>query len=77
MITNVFTNLISGGVSGRVTDDFKLILTNEKLYLEVSTLSAWGGLRETLYTDEFLREDIKYFNVESKGDEEIIEISYK
>lgn len=75
MATNVFANLISLGVSGRVTDDFKLILTSEKLYLEVSTLSAWGGLRETLYTDKFLREDIKSFKVESKGDEEIIEIT--
>ena len=73
-VANVFANLISGGVAGRVTNDFKLTLTNEKLYIEATTYSAWGGLPETLYTDKISREDINSFEVKSEGAEEIIEI---
>ena len=74
MATNVFANLISFGVSGRVTDDFKLILTNKILYIEASTLVAWGGLREPLYTEKILRDEIKYFDVKKVDTEEFIEI---
>jgi len=72
--TNVVTNLFSLGVAGRVTNDFKLILTKENLYIEATTYCAWGGLPETLYTDKINREDIKSFEVKSEGTDEIIEL---
>lgn len=75
IIGNIFTNLISGGVSGRVTNDFKLILTTEKIYIEAIGYSTWGGIRETVYKDKISREDIKSFEVKNEDSKEFIKIT--
>jgi len=74
-VANIFANLLSRGIAGRVTNDFKLSLTNEALYIEATTYLAWGGLPESLYTDKISRENIKSFTVKSEGTEEIIELT--
>lgn len=71
---NILANLLSRGIAGRVTNDFKLSLTSVALYIEATTYVAWGGLPESLYTDKIFREDIISFKVKSEGTEEIIEI---
>lgn len=73
-IVNILTNLISDGVAGRITNDFKLTLTNENLYIEATSYCAWGGLPETIYTDKISREDIKSFEVKNENTIEIIKI---
>lgn len=73
-VINILANLISNGVAGRITNDFKLILTNENLYIEAIAYCAWGGLPETMYTDKISRKDIKSFEVKSEETNEIIEI---
>jgi hypothetical protein len=75
IIVNIFANLISRGVAGRVTNDFKLILTHENLYVEATGYSTWGGLPETINTEKINREDIKFFEVENENSEEIITIT--
>lgn len=75
IIGNIFANLISGGVSGRVTNDFKLILTTENIYIEAIGYSTWGGIRETVYKDKIYREDIKSFEVKTEDSKEFIIIT--
>jgi hypothetical protein len=75
IIVNIFANLISRGVAGRVTNDFKLILTQENLYIEATGYSTWGGLPENINTEKINREDIKFFEVENESSEEIITIT--
>jgi hypothetical protein len=75
VIANFFTNLISQGVAGMVTNDFKLILTPRNLYIEAATQTAWGGLPETLYSDKIARDDIKHFEVKNENSKELITIT--
>lgn len=77
VITNFFANFISWGVAGMVTNDFKLTLTQENLYIEAKGHATWGGLPETMYTDKIAREYIKSFEVKIEGSEEFIEIQTK
>jgi len=74
-IANFFTNLISGGVGGRVINDFKLILTPKNLYIQAIGHAVWGGLSEALYTDQIAREDIQSFEVETQRTKESITIT--
>lgn len=74
-LANIAVNLVTGGVAGRVLSDFKLILTQEKLYIQTIEYAAWGGLSEVLYTDKIIREDIKSFKVEIKDNKEFIKIT--
>jgi len=74
-IVNFVTNLLSFGVAGMVTNDFKLTLTSENLYIEAIGYATWGGLPETMYTDKISRENIKSFEVKSEYSEEIIVIN--
>lgn len=74
IITNFFANFISWGVAGMVTNDFKLTLTPENLYIEATGHATWGGLPETMYTDKISREDIRSFKVKTESSEEFIEM---
>ena len=76
-VANILANLLSKGIAGRVTNDFKLSLTSAALYIEATTYLAWGGLPESLYTDKISRENINSFIVKSEGTEEIIELTTK
>lgn len=75
IIGNILTNLMSGGVGGRVINDFKLILTNENLYIEAIGYSTWGGIRETMSKDKISRDDIKSFEVKIEDSKEFITIT--
>lgn len=75
VIVNFFSNLFGLGVAGGVTNDFKLILTVENLYIESIGISPWGGLREVLNTEKISKADIKSFKVCAKDSEEIIELT--
>lgn len=77
VIGNFFTNLFSSGIAGRVTNDFKLILTEKNLYIEAKSYSTWGGLPETMYTDKIALTDIENCKVTKENTDEIIEISIK
>lgn len=74
VVGNFFTNLVSLGVAGSVTNDFKLTLTIDNLYIESIGHAPWGGLTEVLNTEKISKNDIKSFNVENNGPEEIIEL---
>ncbi|SFD03500.1 hypothetical protein [Clostridium uliginosum] len=75
IIANFFANLISLGIAGMVTNDFKLILTTESLYIEAKGYATWGGLPETMYTDKITKDDIKSFEVKNENSEEFITIT--
>lgn len=77
VVANFFTNLLSYGIAGRVTNDFKLILTDKNLYVEAKSYSTWGGIPETLYTDKHSINDIEYCKIVIEDSDEIIEISVK
>jgi hypothetical protein len=70
VIINFISNLF--GPVGRITNDFKLILTIENLYIEAINYAAWGGLPETAYKEKISLNDIKSFDVKNEGDEEFI-----
>ena len=74
VVGNFFTNLVSLGVAGSVTNDFKLTLTVENLYIESIGHAPWGGLAEVLNTEKIDKKDIKSFKVVDNGSEEIIEL---
>jgi len=77
IIANFFSNLISFGVAGMVTNDFKLTLTAENLYIEATGRATWGGLPEIMHTDKISKEDIKSFEVKIEDSEEVITITTK
>ncbi|MGL5087256.1 MAG: hypothetical protein ACRC68_16340 [Clostridium sp.] len=74
VIGNFFTNLVGLGVAGSVTNDFKLTLTVDNLYIESIGHAPWGGLTEVLNTEKINKDNIKSFKVENKDSEEIIEL---
>ncbi|SHJ25780.1 hypothetical protein SAMN02745163_01583 [Clostridium cavendishii DSM 21758] len=75
-IGNTIVNLL-GGVGGRITNDFKLTLTTENLYIDAKSHSTWGGLPETVYEDKISIADIKTFEVKTEGKKEIIFLTTK
>lgn len=75
IIANIIVNLITSGVAGRVTNDFKLNLTKDNLYIEAISYSTWGGLSETVYTEKISNADIKSFEVKVENTEQIITIA--
>lgn len=74
VLANLIANTFLGAVPGRITNDFKLTLTDKKLYIEAIGYSTWGGLQETLYTDSFPISAIEKFKVEDAEDELVIKI---
>lgn len=70
VIINFISNLF--GPVGRITNDFKLILTIENLYIEAINYSTWDGLPKTAYTGKLSLNDMKSFDVKNKGNEEFI-----
>jgi hypothetical protein len=71
---NLITNLLSRGVAGGVTNDFKLVLTDKNLNIESIGYSPWGGLSEVLNTETIAIKDIETFNVETVENESIIRV---
>lgn len=77
VIANIFTNLALsafGGVAEDIPSIFKLTLTEKDLYVEAIGNSTFGNLPETRNIDKISRKNIKEFNVESNGDQEIIKL---
>ncbi|MGL5351760.1 MAG: hypothetical protein ACRDA5_00395 [Clostridium sp.] len=74
VIGNFFANFLGRGVAGSITNDFKLTLTVNNLYIESIGTDPWGGLKEVLNTEKISKSDIKSFKVENNGSEEIIEL---
>jgi hypothetical protein len=75
VIVNFITNLISRGVAGGVTNEFKLVLTDKNLYIESIGYSPWGGLSEVLNTETIAIKNIETFNVEVIENESIIRVN--
>jgi hypothetical protein len=74
VLLNFIANLFLRAIPGRITNDFKLVLTDKNLHIEAIGYSTWGGLQETLYTESIPVKDIDSFNVESIEAELVIKI---
>lgn len=77
VVANIFTNLALsafGGVAEDIPSTFKLTLTEKDLYVEAIGNSTFGNLPETRNIDKISRKNIKEFNVESNGEQEIIKL---
>ncbi|SHK10236.1 hypothetical protein SAMN02745163_03230 [Clostridium cavendishii DSM 21758] len=77
VMSNFIANLLVaglGGVGGRITNDFKLTLTESILYIDATGYSTWGGLPETENKETIDVKDITSFNVEKNDTESIITI---
>ena len=73
--SNVISNLLSGGIAGRVVNDSVLTLTQRHLYIALTSYSPWGGAAET--NNEYIIpiKDIESFNVAEENNENVITIT--
>jgi hypothetical protein len=74
VLANFIANLLLHAIPGRITNDFKLTLTDKNLHIEAIGYSTWGGLQETLYTETYPILDIDTFNVEDIEGEVLIKV---
>jgi len=72
---NFIANLFAGATGAKIEDNYKLILTDEHLYIETISYSELGGRSEGQNIEVFPIGDIISFDIEEKSDNTAINIT--